>query len=239
MGIAVPESVFGSSDRTAREFAAAANQAAEQIAEERDWQRLRRLATITGDGSTQAWSRPSDYSRMPDQTKPQSATGCLENVVDGNTWLAWQLQGWSPATPGAWSMIGDKIEILPVLSTGAVVKYWYQSDKIVRTDGDLADTGFPYTLPFVLADSDAYGFAQTEFINDTDHFQLDWKLLELCIIWRWKAGKGLPYAEDMQNFELRKAWLGKKDAGPRTVTVGGPLLYDDVEMAYPVTLRAS
>lgn len=236
VGMAVPDAVFASDDRSAQEFAAVANQMAERIAEEHDWQRLRRLATITGDGATQSWALPADFNRMPAVSRLRSADWEYAHVIDHDVWLDWQLRSFTPAT-GAWTMLGDQIEILPILPAGKAVKYWYQSDKIVRSNGTAANSSFPYSLSFELADSDAYGYAQTEFVTDEDHYQLDWKLLEAGMLWQWRANKGLPYAEDMQTYELKKALLVKRERGPRTVTVGGPMPSDDAEIAYPWTLR--
>jgi hypothetical protein len=240
VGIQVPEAVMASDARTSQELAALANQMAERIDNEHDWQRTRRLATITGDGATQAWDTPADYSRMPTATALQSSSGFLCNVVDHNLWLDWQLRGWSPGAPGSWTMLGDKVEILPVLGSGEVVKYWYQSDKIVRSDGTAANSSFPYSLSFELADSDAYGYAQDQFLTDSDHYQHDWRLLELGMIWQWRANKGMPYAEDMATYETRKARVMMKERGPRMVRVGGSSYWsDDADIAWPWTLRAS
>jgi hypothetical protein len=243
VGMAVPDVVYGSDDRSAQELGALANQMAERIAEEHDWQRTRVLATITGDGTSQAFALPDYYSRMPAVSRLRSAEWELSHVLDHDVWLDWQLRSYTPVN-GAWTMLGDRIEILPVLASGAVVKYWYQSANIVRSDGIQASATFPYTLPFILAGSADYGFAQTEFLADDDHFQLDWKLLELGMIWQWRANKGLPYAEDMATYEEKKAKLIMRDRGPRAVPVGpvmydgfGPVVYDG--STYPGTLRAS
>jgi hypothetical protein len=231
VGLAVPDVVFGSDDRSAQELGALANQMAERIAEEHDWQRTRVLETITGDGTTQRHALPDDYGRMPEVSRLRTTDWELSHVLDHNVWLDWQMRGYTPVN-GAWTMLGDRIEILPV------VKYWYQSQNIVRSDGIQASATFPYTLPFTLAGSDDYGFAQVEFLNDDDHFQLDWKVLELGMIWQWRANKGLPYAEDMATYQDKLARLIKRDRGPRTVLVGPGPCVDD-ELTYPGTLRAS
>jgi hypothetical protein len=238
VGMQVPTAVFASDQRTDQEFAALANQMAQRIAEDHDWQRLRRMATITGDGTTQAHALPDDYSRMPAVSRLRTTEWELEHVLDHDVWLDWQLRSFSPFS-GAWTLLGDRIEILPILTSGNVVKYWYQSDLIVRSEGTEVSATFPYSLPFVLGDSAAFGTAATEFTADADHFQLDWKLLELGMIWQWKANKGFAYAEEMETYELRKAQIVNRERGPRTVTVGRAILWDDVEIAYPTTLRAS
>jgi hypothetical protein len=209
---------------------------AERIADEHDWQRLRRVATITGDGTTTSWPLPADLARMPTAAMLRDSTGCLQRVLDPNVWLDWGLRTWAPST-GAWTLLGDRIEIMPALSSGRVVQYYYQSDKIVRSDGTAANSSFPYSLNFELADSDAYGYALTEFVSDSDHYQLDWKLLELGMIWQWRANKGLAYAEDMQTFELMKGKVIMRERGPRVLVGRNSFTWlDDTEIAYPWTL---
>jgi hypothetical protein len=233
VGMAVPEAVFASDGRSEQEFAALACQMSERIADEHDWQRLRRKATITGDGVTTSWTLPADFSRMPSNVSLRDSTGPLQRVLDPNVWLDWGLRSWAPA-PGAWTLLGDRIEIMPALADGRVVQYYYQSDKIVRSDGTAANSSFPYTLNFELADSGEYGTALPGFVSDGDHFQLDWKILELGMIWQWRANKGMPYAEDMQTYELMKAKVIMRERGPRVLV--GPRnasWLDDTEIAYP------
>ena len=239
VGMTVPEAVFASDQRSEQEFGALANQMAESIASEHDWQRLRRKATITGDGTSDNFALPYDYSRMPDGTMLRTAEGPMEHVIDHDEWLDWQLRSLTPCAFGAWTMIGDRIEIRygnGVLPAGLVVKYWYQSDRIVRTDGTAANSGFPFTLPFELADSDEYGYAATGFVSDSDHFQLSWQLLELRMIWQWRANKGLPYAEDMASYEAEKARVVKRERSPSLLRVGGPRVPYGLRVAYPGVL---
>lgn len=240
VGMQVPEAVFSSTERGPVEFGALANQVAETIATDHDWQRLRRLATLTGDGVTTAFQMPHDYTRIPEGTSVRSVRGPLQHVLDHDMWLDWELRAYYPSVYGAWTMLGDRMEIRPVLAAGEVVKFWYQSDRIVRSNGTAGNSAFPYNLPFELADSDEYGYARTSFTSDDDFYQLPWRLLELGIIWQWRSNKGLPYAEDMQAFEMEKARLIRRERGPRgPIVVGGSSYYgDEVDLAYPYTLRA-
>lgn len=239
VGMTVPEAVFASDGRSEQEFGALANQCAETIASEHDWQRLRRIATITGDGTSDSFALPADFARMPDGTMLRTAEGPMEHVIDHDMWLDWQLRSLTPCAFGAWTIIGDRIEIRygnGVLPSGKVVKYWYQSDKIVRTNGTAAGSGFPYTLDFELADSGAYGSAATSFTADDDHFQLSWRLLELRMVWQWRANKGLPYAEDMTNYEMEKARVVKRERAPSLLRVGGGRVPYGLKVAYPGVL---
>lgn len=223
VGVATPEAVFASDDRTSQELAAIANQAAEDIADEFDWSRLRVVATITGDGTSQAFDLPSDFARFYGEGRliADNGTRDLEHVTDHGDWLDFQVGGFPPVF-GAWTVLGGRIELLPILADGTVVKYMYQSRNIVRSQGTAeTGTGFPYTLPFILPSSDAYGYQLERFQVDSDHYQLDWKLLEKAIVWRWKANKGLPYAEALQDYTRLLSQRINEDGGRKPVMMGG------------------
>src|SRR5262245_34598031 len=67
VGVLVPQSVFSgiTTNRTMQEMLALANEMAQRIANDnRDWTRLRSLATFNGNGSTTAFGLPVDYQRM-------------------------------------------------------------------------------------------------------------------------------------------------------------------------------
>jgi hypothetical protein len=40
------------------------------------------------------------------------------------------------------------------------------------------------------------------------------------MIWKWKAYKGQPYAEEMQTFEIELAKYVLRDRGPRMIAIG-------------------
>jgi hypothetical protein len=148
------------------------------------------------------------------------------------------MEGYNP-TPGAWTMLGGRIEFLPVLPEGKAVKFYYTSNLWIRSNGTAATSGFPYNLPFELGDSSEFGFRKTAFNLDDDFFQLDARLLKLGMIWQHRANKGLPYEEDMVNYETLLAQLVMRDQGPRTLTVMGSRPRDVAELAYPERLRSS
>lgn len=66
------------------------------------------------------------------------------------------------------------------------------------------------------------GVAKATFTSDDDTSYLDEALLKLDLKWRWKAAKGLDYAEDMSTFERAKLAAYGDDGGSAQLDVGGP-----------------
>ncbi len=62
------------------------------------------------------------------------------------------------------------------------------------------------------------------------------RLLTLCLIWTWKAQKGIDYQEDMANYQIALAQEIGKARGPSTIAVGKPSWPKGVAVAYPYAL---
>ena len=195
-----PDVVFSSTDRAMEELARLANEMAQRIAGDFDWQKLQNIETITGDGSTEAHALPTDYDRMLRTASLWSSrwSWAFNHIADPDLWLEYQTVPYTFVN-GNWMIYGGEMHILPVMETTETVKYWYISTNIVTSSG---------------------GSGKTEFTADDDSFVLDEKLLELGMIWQWRANKGLPYAEDMKNYEMQFNQLAKHDAGSGSVVSG-------------------
>lgn len=215
IGLAVPSSVYGSTEREHVELGALANTMAKRIAfDTHDWTVLKTLATLTGDGTTTAHSRPTDYKRMLKKATlwPSASPGTpLVHVPDTDEWLSYDVLGLTTGV-GRWTLIGSTINIKPAVANAATVKFYYITNLIVDP---------------------AAGSNKTDFTMDTDAFLLDEEMLKLGIIWQWKASKGRPYAEDMQNYEDAKAARIGEDKGSNILTVGSVRFPSDVKIAYP------
>lgn len=197
LGISVPAALFAVSDRTEVELASVLNEVATRILKSHDWSALKVKASNAGDGSTEEYSLPDDYQRMP---------------KDGQVWSSrWQ----RPLLPisveddlrlevreydqivGTWLMIGGKIKFRPALASDETANWYYVSSHY--------------------ANSEAGGTAGA-FINDFDTFRLDDHTLELQLISEWRYRKGLDYAEDMRSAELALAQAISDDKGARIIT---------------------
>lgn len=195
-----PPTLFGSLETFEIKMQAIANEAAQQIAEDNDWQAIKKLAVLSGDGVNGGIDLPTDYHSMLLTSEIKGQNGLsYEMVTDANVWLDLTLL--APAmAPGYVSIFDNKLNVLPVLPLAQQVRFFYKSKDIV-----LADNQTPKQL----------------FTADSDTFKLNERLLKLAMIWRYRAGEGLEYSEDMQNYEILKSQLETKDAGSKVITGGG------------------
>jgi len=213
VAIDVPSAVASSTDRELVELFAVANTLAERIARGHEWQVFSRIETITGDGSTEDFNLPSDYDRMllKAQLWSSSLETALTPISDLDRWLELDVQTFDFVI-NAWTIYGGQMHVKPALATDVTAKYFYQSNLIVAP---------------------AAGANKAAFTADDDVFRLDEELLKLGMIWQWRANKGVPYAEDMANYEQLLARLVARDKGSRMLRIGKVRLPSDVTVAYP------
>lgn len=215
---AVPTAIIGSTDTFAVELAALSNEAAKAIAKHHDWRKLITLKTQTGDGSTTAFSLPTDYDRMPVKASVFSSSyqQPLEPVQDLDIWLDREIRSFVGSI-GYWMILSGYMNIKPTMSVSQSAKYYYVSS-------------------YYAADSNSA--AKAAFTADTDTFRLPERLLTLALIWRWRHRKGLDYAEDMQNFEIAQSEAIARDKGSRILAVGRARMPADTVATFPGTVSA-
>ena len=216
IALAKPNSVIGSSAREHLELAALAQEVADMIVTSHEWQVLKRIATITGDGSTEDFDFPTDYDRMLDKSQLWTSTleAPLSPISDSDEWLGLDVQSFDFVV-NAWTIYGGQVHIKPALASAATAKYWYVSN-------------------LAITDSGATNIA--EFTDDADTFRLSERLLKLGLIYKWREMKGLPYAENMADYEDLKAKLIARDKGSRIMRLGSPRLPDGMTVAYPKSI---
>lgn len=213
IGHDVPTAVFPSTDREHIEMGVFANKIARDIAFEHDWNIIEKTATITGDGVTQDFPLPADYSRMKKNANLWSLdiVSPFSQIIDRDVWL-----GITTSFPGttinSWSIIGGKISIMPAVPNGSQVKYLYQTNQIIV---------------------DENGVPKTSFTADTDRYLLPERMLEYAIIYKWRMNKGLPYAEHMMDYEKVKAEFIGSESGPRIIRGEYSRLAYYADVAYP------
>jgi len=184
VGVTLPQSVFSgiTGNRTMTEMLSLANEMAQTIAyDTRDWNKLKKIATLAGTGSAAAFDLPADYKRMLLTSNVWRSTSALHPMLfvpSTDEWInrrAWNhYDSW-----GEWTMMGGQILIQPVLGAGTTAYFAYlHKNCVALTSGGYGDV----------------------FQADTDSFALDERLLKLGMIWRWKSNKGGAYAEDMGTY---------------------------------------
>ena len=184
VGVIKPDSVFTNinANRTMFEMVACANEMAQSIGgDERDWTRLIKTQTYTGDGATAAFNLPADYRRMLKNGQVWRSTSTQQPMTfinDADEWMQRRAQGYSNAW-GEWMIEGGQMLIYPVMGVGVTAKFKYiDANPITLTSGGFGD----------------------RFMADTDTFRLPERVLKLGMIWKWKSQKGGQYAEDMSTY---------------------------------------
>lgn len=213
LGLEVPDQVFGSTSRTMIEMQALVNRVAELIRDEYDWQAFQAIASIAGDGAADDFALPADYARMPKRAAlyPVGNPNMpLEHVLSTDDWLNRELHAFTNPI-GEWAIFGNRINIRPRLGNAQQVKYVYVKNTMVKP---------------------ASGANKARFTADLDSFVLPERLLELGIIWNWKAAKNQAYASQIDEYENALALAIDTDRGSKP-TLSGSTKLRGVKTAWP------
>lgn len=214
VGLDQPDALMSSTDREYMEMARLANEMADRIMKVYDWQALLRQQTFTGDAVEEAFDLPDDYDRMPDAASMWSSrwTWAFNKIASTDEWLEYQVVPYTFIN-GNWIIYGDQFHFLPIMAVGETIKFFYVSKYYAKDAGNVP---------------------KEAFTADDDTFRIAENLLELGMIWQWKANKNLPYEEDMATFEraLNKRMLA--DGGARSTLSGNRNRYSrGVKIAFP------
>lgn len=212
----VPSAVFSSTDQIAIEMGDLANEVAFEISESYDWRAITKIARFTGDGVADYFPFPEDYNRMTVNNGIRDMKNWFwgyfpfDNV---NDYLMMKENGFSLLSPGGWIILDGGFNFVPAPSGTAT--FPYISKNIVRSiDGEL----------------------KARFTADDDEFVLPERLLTLGLIWRWKAQKGLEYAEDLATYQAALSHDQTADRGQRAIRHGMPNNYRGAKVAWPWSL---
>lgn len=242
-----PASLFDPADVFGLELGELATEAATDIAEYYDWQKLKVLQTYDGDGTTVAFDLPADYGRMLKKGNVHSSSWQavpFRPAKDEDEWIYLQETAFS-ATPGTWIILGGQMRIFPAIPAGETARFYYISNNIIaESDGLLNASGtFVDHNGDILVDdsgnrlvSFSTFLSKTAFTDDNDVFVLSERLLTLSLIWRWRAQKRMEYAEDMANYETALEKAAATDKGSRILTAGRQRTRYDARVAYPGVL---
>lgn len=216
IGLEIPDQFMAGTSRDMLELQELARDTAIMIAQGHSWQKFKTINTVTGDGVTEDWDLPADYDWMPDGNDLWSSSlqSPLTHVLDENDWLE-QLVKTTSTITDTWIIYGGQLHIRQALGNAITAKHFYQSNKIVVSSG---------------------GTTKETFTADTDVFRLNERLLKLGMIWRWKADKGVPYDEHIEDYETLKAQDIARDSGSTVLRVGSARHSSDTVYAYPKAL---
>lgn len=216
LGFAVPSVVFSETTRTAVELQEAVNEAAQGVVDDFDWQVLKKFGSVAGDGSATDFALPADFARMLKKGliyPSNEPTLPIALMTDADQWLAMDVQAVQTVTRRA-IIMENRLHIKPALPNSVTAQFVYIKKQIVVAAGGTSPT-------------------KAAFEADGDSFVLDERLLKLSLIWRWKAAKGRPYAEDRLAYDSVIDSKAGADKGSRILHVGKPRHSTDARVAYP------
>lgn len=196
----VPAAVFSSQAQVMIEMRDLVQDVAIEIAQAAEWRALTKTATLTGGDS---FPLPTDYDRMLVGQGMQDQANWFWGYYayrDVSEYLM-AVNGQVPTLdPGGWIILENEFKFWPAASGTAT---------------------FPYISNLIVLDADGVT-RKTDFQADNDTFMLNERLLTLGLIWRYRAQKGLEYAEDMQTYSNELEQSSNKDKGARVLRPDWP-----------------
>lgn len=204
-GLPKPAFVAGSQDAQIIQLLALANEICEDLCDRQNWQELVKEATfVTVAGEDQGLMStiaPEGFLRVLQETiYNRSLRLPLYGPLNASQWQALK------ALPNAgpfyrYRVRGGRLLFQPAAAVGQTCAFEYVSSWIVNS---------------------ATGVGQPFFLADSDVFILDERLLLAGLRWKWKAEKGLDYAEEFRRYEMMvNNMAGVDGTKPRLSMDGG------------------
>jgi len=203
-----PNAVATSTNDSVLQLLEIANEEGVELARRGEWQALRRTATFTSVAT-------------PIQVALDTVAPNFDYMINNSFWdITLRRPLFGPLS------VQEYQQQVAMFALGP----WYQ---YIILDGDIVfvptpsagDTcSFAYITKAWCTDSTGATPKQL-FSADDDVSLLDEQLMKLGIIWRWKQGKGLDYAEDYAKYERMLSDILGRDASKPVLNMGGTM-YD-------------
>lgn len=204
VGQPVPSLVASATSETPLRMLRLLNKIGKQLIKDHNWNCLTTVETYTPTATqVQASHPPSDYDRMtpPTQMWDIGNRRPLVGPLAMEKWLRLVVDA-QQSIDKYWTLIGGKVNILPVPATTDSFVYSYQSKEWVYASDGVT--------------------SKTEFTLDDDTPRLPDELMTLELIWRWKQSIGIDYGEDMSSCNRMKEMVIAADKGPRILSLSQP-----------------
>lgn len=206
LGIATPNTATGSTDVQVQQLIALVNEEGQELAARYEWQALTHPVTFLASGVQVQGS-------LTDIIAVNYVQMSFRKIVNDTFWNLttrtrirgplsapeFNLVTASDIVAGEWSeyrIRGDNLYLYPPPTENDSLRFEFITDSwVTNSTGATLSTGFS---------------------ADSDVCVLDARLIELGTIWRWKAAKGLDYAQNYQNYEnaVMDAMAGDKTGKP-------------------------
>lgn len=196
------EATIGDSVEQLVEFA---EQTGRELVERVNWAVLDTAGTVTGTGAATLFSLPDDFMRFsPSDKSPRGALVSNKDPLDSlfgpiNTEDLNRLKALPASTVRpVWRIVGRKLEIWPALANAELVTFSYFSDKWVSSADGVTTRNY--------------------FAADDDVPLLESNIVLQGMVWRFKASKGLEYAEDKLIYESALARVAGQQMTERVIS---------------------
>lgn len=209
VGINKPNTATGSTDIQILQLVDLLNEEGQELASRFSWQLLINEKTFTSVNS-------EDQGLLVGGTILSAANG-FEYILNGSIfnrttrvempgsmsipdWQAYKASGVVSNPYGQYRLRGGHLLLMPAPAAGQTIAFEYKSKNwITKVDTTTAD----------------------EATADSDVPILDTTLLTMGLVWRWKAAKGLEYAEDHNKYEAMALDQMTRDAPGKTARMDG------------------
>lgn len=200
-----PTSAVSNTDQNIQQLVIFAQDAGRELMERANWVNLDTAGTVTGDGISTLFLLPQDWDRFsPSDKSPRGA-------LVSNKFPLWPLEGpintedlnLLKALPAStlrpvWRIIGGALEIWPALALGEIVTFNYYSSFWIMNA--------PRTV------------SRATWQADDDFGLINEDTTMKGSLWRWKASKGLQYAEEFRSYEQSLARNANQQMTERVVS---------------------
>lgn len=196
---------FASTDADLQQLILFATDAGVDCMERADWKNLKIHGQVVGNGTADSFDVPCNFQRMlsVDRYPFRKIVSQTSPAIPVDGPIADQTLQELKAYPGTlaypvWRLIEDRIEVWPILANGHIFDFWYiAKDWILGADGT----------------------RKKQFTADTDTVLINENTIMKGAIWRWKASKGLDYAEAFRDFETSVERNSSQDGAGRVVSL--------------------
>jgi hypothetical protein len=203
IGIARLAAVAAGTDLDARLMLGLANREGKKLSRRASWQALTKEKTFDALAQeSQTAMIPSDFQRFVNETfYNRTRKRRFNGPLTPQEWQAQKALTSQTVGDDLFRVRGSAILLMPTPTAGDTYAYEYVT-KQWCTDSTGATPKEAFTV-------------------DTDVSLLDEDLMTLGVIWRWKAAKGLDYAEDFRSYEMDVAQAIARDGAKRTISMSG------------------
>lgn len=216
--VAVPSTIIGNSALEAVRLLEAIRETTQDLLKKVDFEELQAEATIATVASQNNYSLPSDFERIIDTTA-WNVTRRREmfGVITPSEWQDLQNRTASGSSlTDRYRIRGGEFLVYPTPAAVESLVYEYIQNTPVESSG---------------------GTAQTDWLADTDVPRLDDYLVELGTKWRFRKVNGMPYQEDLAQYNEIGLAVKGQDGGRRKLTHRGRFRRG-VQVAYPENVVA-